>query len=275
MAIRCLFPLLALAMLAWYPAAAQNNDPSPNNDSAMAVAASAPTLIPIDTLRFGSKLTAIAGGAFPMGEYAETTGVRPGFATPGFSAGIEYTVHADSFALLVSPGWVSTLLVSANGSDQSGVKAALAQEFNIPPDANPIVEAGPWVTASVLTGFEGNYQLANNWSIGVQSQFGFVVGSSSLVRLASERGAITQHSSIAAAPCFSVGVVSSFWNRFALAMRYYRSTITYDIRTINPDGTSSALYYDQPSDLLSLYLGYTFATFRHQTPLFAEEVVEE
>lgn len=254
--------LLALLLLS-YHVAAQDNRPFVIADSA--------TIVPMDTVLFGSKLTAIVGGAFPVGEYAQTAGVHPGFATTGFSAGIEYTVHADSLALLVSPGWISTLLVSVNGSDQSGVRNTLVQEFNIPPDANATVEAGSWITASVMTGFEGNYQLARDWSIGFQSQFGFVVGSSSLVKLASDRGAITQHSSIAAAPCFSAGIAATMLNRFTLGVRYYSSTITYDIRTINPDGTSSALYYGQPSNFLSLYLGYTFATFRHESVRMKEE----
>lgn len=253
-----------IVVLVSYPAVAQDRETLLLADST--------AIIPMDTVIFGSRLMAIAGGAFPVGQYSQTTGVRPGFATTGFSVGIEYTVHADSLALLISPGWLSTLSVSVNGSDQSGVRDALAQEFNIPPDANATVEAGPWITASVMTGFEGNYQLANDWSIGLQSQFGFVVGSSSLVKLASERGAITQHSSIAAAPCFSAGIASTLSNRFTLGARYYSSTITYDIRTINPDGTSNALYYDQPSDLISIYLGYTFATFRHESVRLVENV---
>lgn len=254
--------LLAVLLLS-YSAAAQ--------DTQSPAVADSTTIVPMDTVIFGSKLTAIAGGAFPVGEYAETTGGHPGFATTGFLAGIEYTVHADSLALLVSPGWISTLLVSVNGSDQSGVQDALLQEFNIPPEANATVEAGSWITASVMTGFEGTYQFARNWSLGLQSQFGFVVGSSSLVKLASERGAITQNSSIAAAPCFSAGIAATMLNQFTLGIRYHSATITYDIRTINPDGTSNAVYYGQPSNLLSLYLGYTFATFRHQSVRFAEE----
>jgi len=235
-------------------------------------AADSTTIVPMDTMVFGSKLTAIVGGAFPVGEYSEITGVRPGFATAGFSAGMEYTVHADPLGLVLSPGWVSTVLASVNGSDQSGVRDALSQEFNIPPGADATVEAGPWITASVLTGFEGSYRVSESWGIGLQSQFGFVVGNSSLVKLTSERGAITQHSSIAAAPCFSAGATSTLLGRLTFGVRYYSATITYDIRTINPDGTSNALYYDQPSNLLSLYFGYTFATFRHQSVRFAEVV---
>lgn len=199
-------------------------------------------------LRFDWRL--LVGGAMPLGEFGEQSGVRPGFARVGFSLGADYVLGTENF------GWINSLLLSLNPSDIPSTHKAVYSTLDLPP--NTTVDVGPWYTLWVSTGFQYAIAPADATRLFAIGQVGVLVSRSSDVRFNVEGVDFRQAPVWAGSLAFSLGLGAEVAEHVVISGRYMLSTPTYDLYITGPEGLSIHNLYDQPISLLQLLVGISF-----------------
>jgi len=205
----------------------------------------------IITPTFGEFMVHV-GVSVPVGMFAATGGTSPGFALPGPAIGLDYSIYADS--ILLSPRWVSSLVLARNASDVAAVREVLNAQFELPAEAH--IEAGPWYSLTAMTGFEFKFLVVDGVRFSGIGQLGFGIGKSSEVVLASEQSALVQKSNVSAAAAFGAGVGLSLHDRYSVGLRYNSLRITYNLTTVQPDHQPQTMLYDQPMSSFYFFAGF-------------------
>ncbi|MBI5471342.1 MAG: hypothetical protein HY961_03255 [Ignavibacteriae bacterium] len=203
---------------------------------------------------YGVRRTSVllfGGASIPMGDLAETSGQKAGYAQTGFDAGIQWYGGSENVQFTIAGVFAS------NSTDMSTV-------FSPSSSYSANVESGSWMTIWTLGGGRFAADVAPSFQIHGDVLFGALIGMSPEIKATlsaynyytgrTETVTATQESQTAVGFAYGVGFGFSI-SQFDVTIRYLGGSPEYEIEAKGSSGTTSSSKFQQPTGLLFLTAG--------------------
>jgi hypothetical protein len=198
--------------------------------------------------RMGNHFAFWAGAGFPMGDMANTSNERAGYAMPGFTMGLGYTVGISH-----ELGWRTQIDFVSSPMDEDGIGTAVGGGAS-----SARVSAGSWLTFWPMTGLEITGDVSHNIRFFGDALFGLFLGAMPQISFTDNSGSVTQNSATGAAFAYGFGAGVVVSKKVMFGLYYSTASPVYDVGSpavLTAPGTNEI---EQPTSILRVFLGVEF-----------------